>query len=75
MALVMLAILFLAKQKIQGCKQWPMLSFSDLVTALVHLLPHRQLTAEDLAAIIDKRHRLRQRAKESSARRAKVALE
>ena len=75
MALVMLATLFLAKQKIQGRKQWPMLSINDLVTALAHLLPRRQLTAEDLAAIIDKRHRLRRKAKESSARRAQVALE
>jgi hypothetical protein len=74
MALVMLATLFLIKQKIQGRKQWPMLSFNDLVTALAHLLPRRQLTAEDLAAIIDKRHRLRQRTKESSARRAQIAL-
>ena len=75
MALVMLGTLFLLKQKIQGRKQWPMLSFNDLVTALAHLLPRRQLTAEDLAAIIDKRHRLRQKAKESHARRAQMALE
>ena len=52
MALVMLGTLFLLKQKIQGRQQWPMLSFNDLVTALGHLLPRRQLTAEDLAAII-----------------------
>ncbi len=75
MALVMLATLFLLKQKLQGRQQWPMLSFNDLVTALAHLLPRRQLTAEDLAAIIDNRHRLRQKAKESHARRAQVALE
>lgn len=75
MALVMLATLFLAKQKIQGRQQWPMLSFNDLVTALAHLLPRRQLTAEDLAAIIEQRHRLRQKAKDSHARRTQVALE
>ena len=75
MALVMLATLFLAKQKIQGRQQWPMLSFSDLVTALAHLLPRRQLTAEDLAAIIEQRHRLRQKAKDSHARRTQAALE
>lgn len=33
-----------------------MLSFNDLVTALEHLLPRRQLTAEELADIIGKRH-------------------
>jgi SRSO17 transposase len=75
MSLVMLATLFLVKQKIQGRSQWPMLSFNDLVTALAHLLPRRQLTAEDLAEIINKRHRLRKQAKDSQARRAAAALE
>lgn len=75
MALVMLGTWFLVKPKIEGRKQWPMLSFNDLVTALAHLLPRRQLTAEDLAAIITKRHRLRQQAKESHARRSMAALE
>jgi SRSO17 transposase len=74
-ALVMLGTLFLVKQKVEGRKQWPMLSFNDLVTALAHLLPRRQLTADELAEIIDKRHRLRQQAKESHARRSAVALE
>jgi len=46
MALVMLGTLFLVKQKKAGRQQWPMLSFNDLVTALAHLLPRRQLTAE-----------------------------
>lgn len=75
MALVMLATLFLVKQKIQGRTQWPLLSFNDLVTVLAHLLPRRQLTAEDLAEIIAKRHRLRERAKESHARRAATPLD
>ena len=70
MALVMLATLFLTKQKIRDRKQWPMLSCNDLVTALAHLLPRRQLTAEDLAEIITQRHRRREQAKESHARRA-----
>ena len=52
-----------------------MLSFNDLVTALAHLLPRRQLTAEDLTAIITKRHRMRQDAKASHARRSMAALE
>lgn len=75
MALVMLGTLFLIKQKLQGREQWPMLSFNDLVTALAHLLPRRQLTAEELAAIITKRHHLRQQAKDSHARRSMAALE
>jgi SRSO17 transposase len=75
MALVMLATLFLVKQKVTCRTQWPMLSCNDLVTALAHLLPRRQLTAEDLAEIITKRHALRQQAKDSHARRAAAALE
>ena len=67
--------MFLAKQKIQGRTQGPMLSLSDLVTALAHLLPHRQFTAEDLAGIINKRHSLREHTNESYARRAPAALE
>lgn len=75
MALVMLGTLFLVKQKIEGRQQWPMLSFNDLVTALAHLLPRRQLTADDLADLITKRHRLRRQAKHSHARRSLAALE
>ena len=75
MVLVMLGTLFLVKQKQAGRQQWPMLSFNDLVTALAHLLPRRQLTAEELAGIIGKRHYLRQKAKESHARRSQLALE
>jgi SRSO17 transposase len=75
MALVMLGTLFLVKQKIEGRNQWPMLSFNDLVTALAHLLPRRQLTAEELADIINKRHRLRQQAKKSHAKKSMAALE
>ena len=71
----MLATLFLVKQKLEGRNHWPMLSFNDLVTALAHLLPKRQLTAEELADIITKRHRLRQRAKASQTRRSMTALE
>jgi hypothetical protein len=48
--------LFLVKQKMLGRKQWPMLSVNDLVTALAHMLPRKQLTAEELAEIIHKRH-------------------
>jgi SRSO17 transposase len=75
MALVMLGTLFLVKQKQVGRQQWPMLSFNDLVTALAHLLPRRQLTAEELADVIGRRHYLRRKAKESHARRSQVALE
>jgi SRSO17 transposase len=75
MALVRLGTLFLVKQKVAGRQHWPMLSFNDLVTALAHRLPRRQLTAEDLADIIAKRHRLRRQASDSHAKRSMKALE
>lgn len=75
MALVMLATLFLLKQKRLGRQQWPMLSLNDLVTALTHLLPRRQLTAQELAGIIEDRHRLRRKAKESHAKQSRKRLE
>ena len=74
-ALVMLGTLFLLKQKIQGRQQWPMLSFNDLVTALALCYPVGSSQLKTWRVIIDKRHRLRQKAKESHARRAQVALE
>lgn len=42
---------------------------------VAHMLPRCQLTAEDLADIIAKRHRLREDANESHARRFMAALE
>ncbi len=75
MALVMLGTLFLVKQKKTGRQQWPMLSFNDLVTALAHLLPRRQLSADELADVISKRHRRREQAMKSHYRRSEVALE
>ena len=65
MALVMLAALFLIKQKVAHRETWPMLSLNDLVTAISHLLPKRQMTAPELADVIERRHRDRTAAKNS----------
>ena len=75
MALVMLRTKFPVKQKKAARQQWPMLSFNDLATALEHLLPRKQLTAEELADIINKRHYLRRKVKESHARQSQVQRE
>ncbi|WP_445372039.1 hypothetical protein ACH518_04625 [Methylomonas sp. HW2-6] len=58
-----------------GRQQWPILSFNDLVTVLEHLLPRRQLISEQLADVINKRHDMRQKARESHYKRSQVALE
>ena len=69
MALVMLATLFLVKQKMTHRQSWPMLSLNDMVTAIAHMLPKRQMTAPELAAVIERRHRDREAAKQSHRRR------
>jgi hypothetical protein len=53
----------------------PVLMSTDFLIALEHLLPLRQLTTEDLADIISKRHCLQQRAKESNTRHSQAAWE
>ncbi|MBS4098896.1 MAG: hypothetical protein KGZ83_18900 [Sulfuricella sp.] len=56
MALVMMATLFLVKQKMAHRQTWPMLSLNDLVTAMAHMLPKRRMTAPELPDIIARRH-------------------
>ncbi len=75
MALVMLATLFLVKQKMAHRETWPMLSLNDLVTAIAHLLPQRQMTAPELAAIISRRHKDRETAKNTHRRRQQRFLD
>jgi SRSO17 transposase len=69
MALVMLAALFLIKQKVTHRETWPMLSLNDLVTAISHMLPKRQMGASELAGVIERRHRNRAAAKHAHRRR------
>jgi hypothetical protein len=68
MALVMLAALFLVKQKMAHRESWPMLSLNDLVTVIAHMLPRRQMTAPELADILSRRHQARRAAKDCHAR-------
>jgi SRSO17 transposase len=72
MSLVMLATLFLVKQKKQHRETWPMLSLNDIMTAIVNLLPRRQMTAEELARIIGRRHAKRESAKRSHTKKQNV---
>jgi SRSO17 transposase len=69
MALVMLAALFLVKQKMAHRETWPMLSLNDLVTAIAHMLPRPQMTAPELADILSRRHQARRSAKDCHARK------
>jgi len=74
-ALVMLGTLFLVKQKKAGRNSGPCCHLTIWSQRFEHLLPRRQLTTEELADIISKRHYLRRKAKESHARRSQVARE
>lgn len=73
MILVMLATLFLVKQKEQHRKTWPMLTLNDIVTAIAHMLPKRQMTSAELAHIITQRHNLHESAKRSHSKKHNVA--
>ena len=75
MARVMLGTLFLVKQKRVARQHWPMLSLNDLVTAMAQLLPRRSQTAEAIADVINRHHRMRQSAQESCVRRSMAARE
>ncbi|MDP2433050.1 MAG: hypothetical protein Q8O33_13625 [Pseudomonadota bacterium] len=46
-----------------------MRSLNDLVTAIAHMLPGRQMTAPELADILSRRHEARRAAKASHARK------
>jgi hypothetical protein len=48
-----------------------MLSLNDLVTAIAHLLPRRQMTAPELADILSRRHQVRRAAKDTHTRKQK----
>ena len=68
MALVMIATMFLAKERIAHRETAELLSCRDLVDIMRHRLPTKVVTDEDLAASISDRHRRRRQAMESAYR-------
>ena len=63
MALVMIALMFLAKERITHRETADLLSCNDLVEIMRHKLPSKIQTNADLVASIEDRHRRRQNAK------------
>jgi SRSO17 transposase len=63
MALVMVALMFLAKERLACRDSADLLSCNDLVEIMRHKLPCKIETDADLVASIEARHRRRQRAK------------
>jgi len=64
MALVMVALMFLAKQRMANRESADLLSCNDLVEIMRHKLPSKIQTDADLVASIENRHRRRQHAKD-----------
>ena len=69
MALVMMAMLFMLSEKIHHKDTYPLLSCADIEELLCHFLPRRDVTEEEVISQLEQRHRQRQKAIESHARR------
>ena len=74
MALVMIATMFLAKERIAHRDTAELLSCRDLVEIMRHRLPTKIVTDEDLAASIIDRHQRRRQAMESAYRKQAAML-
>ncbi len=69
MALVMMALLFILKEKHLQSEALPLLSAADVKHLLVRLLPRRDLDIEESIRQVQNRHRQRQAAIDSASRR------
>lgn len=74
MALVMVALMFLAKERIAHRETADLLSCNDLVEIMRHKLPTKIETDADLVASIEDRHRRRQLAKHFAYRKQAIIL-
>ena len=66
MALVMVAMLFLLKERLALQAEAPMLSLADLVMAINQLLPRPEPTPNRIASIIHERGRRRHRRRQDA---------
>ena len=69
MALVMVALMFLAKERLAHRETADLLSCNDLIEIMRHKLPRKIETDADLVACIEDRHRRRQLAKDFAYRK------
>jgi SRSO17 transposase len=74
MALVMVALMFLAKERMANRHTADLLSCNDLVEIMRHKLPSKIKTDDDLVASIEDRHRRRQHAKDFAYRKQATIL-
>jgi hypothetical protein len=74
MALLMIALMFLAKERIAHRETADLLSCNDLVQIMRHKLPSKIQTDADLVASIEDRHRRRQNAKDFAYKKQAAIL-
>ena len=74
MALVMVALMFLAKERLANRDTADLLSCKDLVQIMRHKLPRKIQTDADLVASVEDRHRRRQLAKDFAYRKQTTIL-
>ena len=74
MALVMVALMFLAKERMAGRDTHRLLSCQDIVEMLRHKLPSKIQSDEDLVMTIANRHQRRQSASASQYRKQELTL-
>lgn len=69
MAMVMLAMLFVAETRHNNKSFYPMLSSADVVAVLKQILPQRAVDEDEIFRQLEERHRRRKRATESAYRK------
>jgi SRSO17 transposase len=73
MALVAMAMAFLLQERLRHAEDLPLLSCRDVTSILKQVLRGRQMTPEDVARQMERRHRRRQQAIESAYSRQRLS--
>ena len=74
MALVMIALMFLAKERLANRETAQLLSCNDLVEIMRHKLPTKINCDEDLVSMIENRHRRRRAAMDRAYRKQAIMI-
>jgi SRSO17 transposase len=69
MAMVSMAMLFMAEQRVKNNEDFPLLSSTDVVEILSYYLPNRKATEEEVFRQLEVRHKRRKSAIESAYRK------
>lgn len=75
MTLVMMAMLFLLKERMENKESHPLLSCRDIVELLSHFLPRRDVSEEEVLRQMEIRHRNRQSSIDSAYRKQKRTID